>query len=106
MIWKSHILDKDNNFDNGEHYESPINNGQFTENPSSDTIKRSVSQANLNNSRRSYHKRFLSKPSLSISRINTSAYYNRQNNMTKSKILKIKIHSEAAKHEQRSNRQK
>jgi hypothetical protein len=101
VIWRSDILKRDNNFDHGEHYESPIFNGQLTENPSIDTMKRSVSHANLNNSRRSYHKRFLSKPSLSISRINTSAYYNQQCNMTKSKI-----YSENAKHGQRSNRQK
>lgn len=84
--------------------------GKVTENPSTDTIKRSFSQINLNNSRRTYHKRFLSKPSLSISQINNSAYYNRQNNMTKGKFefqyaLLYAFYSEVAKYEQRSDKQ-
>lgn len=84
--------------------------GKVTENPSTDTIKRSFSQINLNNSRRTYHKRFLSKPSLSISQINNSAYYNRQNNMTKGKFefqydILYAFYSEVAKYEQRSDKQ-
>lgn len=87
---------------------SPLQTG-VTESPSIETIRRSLSQINLNNKehifgaglecseipdnpRKTYHKRFLSKPSLSISRVNSSAYYlakprnSRQENTTQTKL--------------------
>ncbi len=50
-------------------------------------MKKSLSQINVYKQRSSYHRRFLSKPSLSISRVNSSAYYKRKGNFTKSKGL-------------------
>lgn len=83
-FWKSHLLENQSELDHDKHHlVSP--DDRITENPSLETIKRSLSQINLNKQRSSYHKRFLSKPSLSISRINSSAYYKRKGNMTKSK---------------------
>jgi len=82
-IWKSYLFEKESDLLNKIQGKSP--HPLNTENPSLDTIKRSLSQINLNNQRRTYQKRFLSKPSLSISRVNSSAYYNRKGTMTKSK---------------------
>jgi len=61
-------------------------NQEAANDPSIETIKRSFSQLNLNNARRTYHKRFLSKPSLSISRVNSSAYYNKPDGIIQSRL--------------------
>ncbi|CAI2369999.1 unnamed protein product [Moneuplotes crassus] len=87
-FWKSHLLENQSELDPSKyHLISP--DDRISENPSLDTIKRSLSQINLNKQRSSYHKRFLSKPSLSISRINSSAYYKRKGNLIKMKLVNL-----------------
>lgn len=85
VFWKSRILDPAPELIIQEDEASPTQIG-INKNPSMETIKRSFSQINLNNEKQGTHKRLLSKPSLSISRINNSTFYNRKSITAKSTI--------------------
>lgn len=80
--WKNQKLDEEGH-ESSENLPSPFKNKRTSQITSAEAIKRSFSQLNLNNPTHAYHKRFLSKPSLSITRVNSSAYYNNQDKMIK-----------------------
>ncbi|CAI2387086.1 unnamed protein product [Moneuplotes crassus] len=86
-FWKSHLLEGQQMMDSNR---LCFQGDQMSQDPSLDTIKRSLSQIHLSKQRSSYHKKFLSKPSLSISRVNSSAYYKRKGNLTKMKLSNLK----------------
>jgi hypothetical protein len=80
--WKNQKL-HENEVESPKNLPSPFKNKRTSQITSAEAIKRSFSQLNLNNPQQAYHKRFLSKPSLSITRVNSSAYYNRQDKTIK-----------------------